>query len=247
MAGIMLTSLRTAPRPHAQLWLLSLTALLLTLLWDATSLDLPTMAWFANAQGFPLRHEWWLERVLHDTMRQLATLLHLALVAMVFWPVGPMRQLSRWERLSVAVGVTLGLVAVNWIKRNSLTSCPWELSDFGGVAHYVSHWSWGLGDGGGGHCFPGGHASAALAFLGLPLPWLTSRQPAARAFGHQLLRGVLGLGLLLGLTQTVRGAHYPSHTLWTGLICWGVAVLNHGLFAALAQWRTRHAPAMGVT
>jgi membrane-associated PAP2 superfamily phosphatase len=45
------------------------------------------------------------------------------------------------------------------------------------------------------------------------------------------------LGGILGLTQTVRGAHYPSHTLWTGLICWAVAVLNHWLFDTLAHRR----------
>jgi membrane-associated PAP2 superfamily phosphatase len=45
------------------------------------------------------------------------------------------------------------------------------------------------------------------------------------------------LGGILGLTQTVRGAHYPSHTLWTGLICWAVAVLNHWLFDTFAHRR----------
>ena len=37
---------------------------------------------------------------------------------------------------------------------------------------------------------------------------------------------VLGLGVLLGLTQTLRGAHYPSHTAWTALICGAVALLQ---------------------
>lgn len=239
MAAMSMPSLHAHPSLRPWLWPTSLTLLVLTLLWDASGLDRPTMAWFATAEGFPLRHQWWLEHVLHDAMRHVATLAHLGLVAMVFWPVGPMRQLSRWERLSVAVGVTLGLLAVNWIKRHSLTSCPWDLNEFGGVAHYVSHWAWGSVDGGGGNCFPGGHASAALAFLGLPLPWLASAQPQARLIGRRLLIGVIGLGLLLGLTQTLRGAHYPSHTLWTGLICWGVALLNHEFFAGLAQWRTR--------
>ncbi len=32
-------------------------------------------------------------------------------------------------------------------------------------------------------------------------------------------------GLLLGAAQQLRGAHFMSHTLWTGWICWSVAVL----------------------
>ena len=30
-------------------------------------------------------------------------------------------------------------------------------------------------------------------------------------------------GLVLGLGQQWRGAHFTSHTLWTAWLCWGVA------------------------
>ena len=30
------------------------------------------------------------------------------------------------------------------------------------------------------------------------------------------------IGAWLGLVQTLRGAHYPSHTLWTMVICYAV-------------------------
>ncbi|HEX5805692.1 MAG TPA: phosphatase PAP2 family protein [Macromonas sp.] len=235
--------------PHSRrtwFWGASLALLALTLAWDRSGLDLPSMHWLATTDGFPLRHQWLLERVLHDAMRHLATALHLGLMLMVVWPLGRMRDLSQWERLSVAVGVTLALLAVNWVKRHSATSCPWELTDFGGVAQYVSHWNWGVLDGGGGHCFPGGHASAALAFLAVPLPWLSASQPGARAFGQKLLVAVVGLGVLLGLTQTLRGAHYPSHTLWTAVLCWGLAVLNHECFARLAQRHARQRATVSV-
>jgi hypothetical protein len=44
-------------------------------------------------------------------------------------------------------------------------------------------------------------------------------------------------GMLLGTTQTLRGAHYPSHTLWTGMLCWLTALANHQIFAPLGQSR----------
>jgi membrane-associated PAP2 superfamily phosphatase len=34
----------------------------------------------------------------------------------------------------------------------------------------------------------------------------------------------LGIGMLAGATQTLRGAHYPSHTLWTLVICGAVSL-----------------------
>ena len=34
--------------------------------------------------------------------------------------------------------------------------------------------------------------------------------------------GVLIVGLLFALTQTVRGAHYPSHSAWTAWLSWTV-------------------------
>jgi len=33
----------------------------------------------------------------------------------------------------------------------------------------------------------------------------------------------LAAGLVLGLAQQARGAHFMSHTLWSGWVCWCVA------------------------
>ena len=128
------------------------------------------------------------------------------------------------------VGVTVALLVINRIKFYSLTSCPWDLVQFGGVATYVSHWSWGVGDGGPGRCFPGGHASAGFAFFALAMPGLFSDSPAARQTGKRLFVAVFLFGLICGASQVLRGAHYPSHGLWTGLICWVVAAVNHWMF-----------------
>ena len=234
MAGMPPSSAST-PLPSdfsssVRLWWATAALLLLPVAWDLSGLDGWVMQHLADGSGFPLRHQWWLERVLHDAVRHLATVLYIGVLWMVWRPVGPFRCLARVQRVEVAVGVTLGLLAVRWIKLMSLSSCPWDLQAFGGVAHYVPHWHWGVPDGGPGQCFPGGHASAALAFLALALPWITSGRAEERRLGRQWLLGVLAGGLVLGLAQTLRGAHFPSHTLWTALVCWGVAVANHQAF-----------------
>ncbi len=230
----------TAAREHTplrDLTLYSLLALLCVMAWDFSGLDYPVMQAMGDARGFSWKDNWWLEAVLHTKARQIAGVVLLGLVLMVWWPRGWFRHLSRLQRIEIVMGVLWCLLCISSLKRISLTSCPWDLQDFGGPAVYVSHWRWGVADGGAGHCFPGGHASSALAFLALCLPWLTNATVADRRRGRALLIGVLVLGFILGMTQTVRGAHYPSHTLWTGLICWAVSVLNHWAFDTFSRRR----------
>lgn len=37
---------------------------------------------------------------------------------------------------------------------------------------------------------------------------------------------MLVVGTLFGWAQMARGAHYPSHTLWSAWLCWLVCVLG---------------------
>ena len=78
--------------------------------------------------------------------------------------------------------------------------------------------------------WPGGR------FRALTLPWLFSDRAKLRRQGQWLLLLVLFSGLVLGLAQTLRSAHYPSHTLWTAWICWIVALINHLVF----NWLGKH-------
>jgi len=124
---------------------------------------------------------------------------------------------ERWHWIAVMLAC---VVAVPALKRFSATSCPWDLAEFGGVAAYVSHWRFGLPDGGPGHCFPSGHAVAAFAFFGLHFMWREHDPHQARTW----LALVVAAGLVFGAAQLLRGAHYPSHTLWTAWLCWAIHV-----------------------
>jgi membrane-associated PAP2 superfamily phosphatase len=209
--------------------------LMCLLAWDFSGLDVGFMHLIADSSGFKLRDNWWFDTVFHTQAKQLAIVVYLALLVMVWWPQKALRQLTRWQRSEIMVGITLSLITISTLKSFSLTSCPWELQAFGGQAMHVSHWLWGLSDGGFGRCFPAGHVSSAFAFLGLALPWLVSDLASQRKLGLRIFFTVLCMGVLLGLTQTLRGAHYPSHTLWTGFICWSVVLTNHFVFGWLAR------------
>ena len=235
------SSVHRHPQVRASLWLWGM-LLVLTLAWDAGGFDLGAMTWLGGPEGFAWRDHWWLSNVMHTGAKQLAVLLYLGVLAMTLWPLGIGRQLTRSQRLEIAIGITLSLVVVTAIKRMSLTSCPWDLQAFGGVASYVSHWSWGQADGGGGSCFPGGHASSAFAFIALSLPWLASKDTDQQRLGQAMTGVIVLIGLVLGLAQTFRGAHYPSHTAWTALFCAATAWANHGVFA---WWRIKRGPSPG--
>jgi membrane-associated PAP2 superfamily phosphatase len=207
-------------------WVIAALGLACILLWDLAGWDMAVMRWFGNAQGFALREAWWFRAVLHDGGRVLSFALMGLMLVDAFYPLraGPSRQQRGYW-----IGVTLLCVLlVQVMKRTSTTSCPWDLVEFGGVARYVTHWQFGGLDGGGGHCFPAGHASAAFVFLSLYFLWREQDAKVARG----LLAGVLLAGLAFSVTQLVRGAHYPSHMLWSAWLCWTVCALS-------AHWQRR--------
>jgi len=219
----------TNRRLRLAIWTFS--ALLLLLAWDALALDLPLARLSGSLNGFPLRETWLLSAVLHEDARRLSWVVMIALILAIWWPVGVLRRLSRGERAGMVLGTLLALLAVSALKSISRTSCPWDLAEFGGVAHYVSHWAFGRLDGGGGRCFPAGHASAGFAFV-TGYFWLKDKAPgSARAW----LIVVLAIGFILGIAQQFRGAHYMSHTLWTAWVCWTTAALAWGLQQAITQ------------
>ena len=213
---------------------LALIGLLLLLGWDASGLDLPLVRLFGSAQGFAWRDHWLTARLLHDGGRLLSVALFALTLAASLRPFGPWRGLARRERLWW-LGVTVScLILIPLLKRLSATSCPSQLQEFGGMAHYVSHWqfSWNAagtgGDGGPGHCFPSGHASGAFSFLAIGFALLRLHPQQARAWLAMLTL----LGLVFGLAQMARGAHYLSHTLYTAWLCWSLTALSwHALKA----------------
>lgn len=204
----------------------ALAALAALLAWDFSGADLAVLRLFGDAHGFALRDNAWAATLLHDGGRLAAwaLLLGLAVVALRA-PIDTTRP-GRAERLRWLGVVLLCALAVPLLKRTSATSCPWDLREFGGTAVYVSHWALGRLDGGPGHCFPSGHAVAAFAFFGLYFQWRGHDARRARLW----LAGVLAAGLLFGGAQLVRGAHPPSHTLWSAWLCWALCAVADALF-----------------
>jgi membrane-associated PAP2 superfamily phosphatase len=212
-------------------WLWLVMSFLLLLVWDASGLDLVLTRAVGDAQGFAWRDNWVLDNLFHEGGRRLA-LVALALLAFDAWRpmlAGPTRR----DRLFWWLVVLFSALAIPVLKQASLTSCPWDLAEFGGTAFYRSHWLWAMPDGGPGRCFPSGHAVSAFAFIGQYFLWRGTRPQLAR----RLLWVVLAVGALFALTQFLRGAHYVSHSLWSAWLCAALALAAASLRRSYGHWQ----------
>lgn len=214
--------------PRSGLLVRTLISLALLLVWDAAGLDLALASWAGTPTGFPWREHWFLVKVMHEGMRSLSWALVIGLFVSIRWPVWILRRLTAGERAQLAVTTLASVLVVSLIKFTSSTSCPWDLQTFGGAAQHVSHWAWGVRDGGGGHCFPAGHASAGFAYVCGYFVFRRRSPGIARVW----LACALVAGLALGLSQQLRGAHFMSHTLWTAWVCWATAFAIDALVQA---------------
>lgn len=221
--------------PQSRLFSATLCGFLLLLVWDYCGLDLVMAHWFGNAQGFSRENHWLWRQLLHDRIRLWPWALELALLAGMVWPWGSLKKLPALRRAQFALTTLAALLLISTVKLRSHTSCPWELTQFGGIASHVSHWAWGVNDGGHGGCFPAGHASGGFAFIG---GFFAFRRVLPQS-AWRWFAGAMAAGLILGLAQQVRGAHYMSHTLWTAWLCWAVAVTADLTVSALTAWQAR--------
>lgn len=224
-------------------WIIGLGAMGLLLAWDASGLDGAVTRALASPSGFAWRDAWWARTLLHDGGRLAAFGLLLALAIDAAWAqarpslqAATLSPAQRWASLAV---VLLNLAVVQSFKRTSATSCPWDLAEFGGRAVPLSHWRWGIADGGPGHCFPSGHAAMGFAFVALYFAWRGVRPRLSRWW----LLLSLGTGTVFGAAQVLRGAHHVSHVAWTAWICWTVAATVDALAPSSRKRRSSAAAA----
>ena len=198
----------TVPSPLLHAGALALGAILIAL---ATLLDGQLIAPFydAQARGFPLRHARALEMLGHSGLKWLMA---------AFWLVclvsgGILRRGAVYMALIVATVLAL--------KYYSPYSCPFDLPEYGGTRPLA------------GRCLPAAHPVIGFALAGL---YLALRNRGERRAARHALAAALLIGMAAGAVQVARGAHFPSHVLWTAWVAWAVTLLLAAL-AALTRGR----------
>jgi membrane-associated PAP2 superfamily phosphatase len=162
--------------------------------------------------------------LIHEGGKRLSVLAWLGVVACAlaaWWR--PAWHGWRKPLLYLALAVLLSTSLVAWMKSWTHVDCPWDLVDFGGTRSYHDLLAVLPPHAPRGRCFPAGHASAGYAWLALFF-FLGDTRPRLRWRG---LAVGLGCGVVFGISQQLRGAHFASHDAWTLMVCWLVAVLLH--------------------
>jgi membrane-associated PAP2 superfamily phosphatase len=178
---------------------------------------------------------WLLETVIHKGGHWLviAIVLLMLLSTIVSYWRGWGNKISRLSGVYLCTATLASIIAVSLLKRLTTLPCPWSLTKFGGDQAPVYLYDVFSSKLDIGHCFPSGHASGGFALFSLYFAAriLFPKYQAGNRLNLWFLPG-LCLGLVFGLAQQLRGAHFISHDIASALVCWAVCALIYRLFFA---------------
>ncbi len=174
-----------------------------------------------NGHPFPWRDNYWLYTVLHEGGRALVKRLFFLDVALFLgsWLIAGLRR-YRQVFCYIAISTLLATALISSLKHLTRIPCPQALVEFGGHRAWIDYWQLFSPQLPKGSCYPAGHASGGYAWLCLAFVFPF----ASRRFFVWLTPGLL-LGLVFGVAQQLRGAHFISHDLMTVALCWLVSAL----------------------
>jgi len=165
---------------------------------------------------------WWSSHLVHRGGKNLSTLAALLVMLALLRACFD----ARWKPLRLpllylllAVGLSTGVVAL--LKSMTHMDCPWDLQRYGGLRPFVGLFQPRPVLLGHAACFPAGHASAGYGWVALYFFALRVRPQWRWA----ALAVAVATGLVFGISQQLRGAHFLSHDVGALAVSWTVAVL----------------------
>ncbi len=196
--------------------------LLLAFLFAATQADLT----IANTWFFDAAHHrwlasgaWWANELIHTGGGWMvrATIVGALLLWIAGFSHASTRKLQRAAGFFfIATVLTVSIVGA--LKASTNVNCPWDLQPFGGHFPYIELFSRRPNALRAAHCFPAAHAGSGYAFMAL---YFVGYELGRRWALTGLATGLV-LGVVFGLAQQARGAHFASHDLWSAFIAWVV-------------------------
>jgi membrane-associated PAP2 superfamily phosphatase len=178
---------------------------------------------------------WWIDDVVHTGGRWAVRLV--AVLAFALWVATFLERSLRGLRrpagyLAVAIVATVGSVGL--LKTLTNVDCPWDLQAFGGSFPYVNLFATRPVDLRHAQCFPAAHASSGYSLMAL---YFVAYERSRKRAIAGLAAGVL-LGLVFGIAQQARGAHFASHDLWSAFLAW---IMSLTVYAFAFRARLYHA------
>ncbi|MCM2286698.1 MAG: phosphatase PAP2 family protein [Desulfobacula sp.] len=203
--------------------------LLMGVAFEYTGFDVWWVSHFYDEQSrsWPFRGHWLFDTVIHGWGRYFDMLAAISwlIFFVLTWCLNSFKKYKK-IMLYVLTASAAGPLMVGIGKQTTHIYTPWELKIFSGTLPYIRIFDPvpnGLPIG---EAFPAGHAAGGYAFFSLYFLLAHLQSPYKN---YSLFFG-LGLGLLFGIGQQVRGAHFPSHDLFTMVICWYSALIVYCLF-----------------
>jgi membrane-associated PAP2 superfamily phosphatase len=174
-------------------------------------LDDALIAPFFNGTSFPLHGNSAVE-FLHSYAGKIPAIL--AALWLVYAAVRPdqyapggisRRKAALWTLLAMLLA--LGLVA--FLKKATGMDCPWDLSIYGGSARHSTPLAEMSRGNFSGHCWPSGYSGGIFCVYAFCFYLCMRQRP--REIRSLAFAAVTALGLLGGVLQMARGAHFATH------------------------------------
>lgn len=191
----------------------AIVSLVLMVFFHETGIDEKLSSHFFIKNEWIYRDNFFLEKILHKGGVLFSSAILVGLIIYFFSLL--IKKTSDKKRINyigfIIISTLITIISIFFFKRWSTLPCPWNSTIYGGGTIRPTIWQMFSLNFPNAHCFPGGHSSAGYSLLSI-------------YFGHlciygkrnymSLLPGVL-LGVIFGITQQMRGAHYLSHDMGT--------------------------------
>lgn len=192
---------------------------ILALMFEYSGLDLWWDSLFYDAKNhvWPYNSLYLTEEILHIGAKK--ALLWLAFLNLVLALASTFVAILKPYRkhLFYVFGAALaGPVIVAYLKGHNHICTPWDLTIFGGNLPYIRIFDIVPAGTPIVQGFPGGHSSGGFAYISLFFT-LSAMRSKYRYYGLFI---PLLVGLVFSITQEMRGAHFPSHDMFSFVVCW---------------------------
>jgi membrane-associated PAP2 superfamily phosphatase len=208
---------------------------LITAILELTDFDLALSKHFYNPQlkQWVYKNHWLLETVIHQGGKYLTETIGIIvfILAVRSFAVKSSFYPHRQAFVFLFIAIIINPIIITSLKNITHIYCPWDLKLFGSTQPYIRLFSAVTENLKVGHCFPAAHAGGGFTFISFYFfLWLVKAEYKYYGLGFGIL-----LGLIFGIAQQLRGAHFLSHDVFSLAICWFSAVILFVIFFGKKQ------------
>lgn len=171
------------------------------------------------------------EQLLHRYSRYLAILIYLGLLYKLATRfLAGHDPKGAYHLFILLLTIALSVIIVAVVKRFFEVDCPWDLVRYGGSKPYFSLFDYDSQYLPSSHCFPASHAGVGFSWLAIFFYYKVTAKPLSSKIRPFMVLGlVILVGVVFGVAQQFRGAHFISHDLASLIICLITAISVYSL------------------